>query len=56
MLRALLPYLAVAAVISAAAGAAYAFGAPVWVVYLGLVLALVVVLPGWERWDRQHHP
>jgi hypothetical protein len=56
MLRALRPYLAVAAVIAAAAGTAYAFGAPVWVIYVGTLLGVFALLPGWERWDRQQHP
>jgi hypothetical protein len=56
MLRALAPYLLVAALVSTAAGIAYGLGAPAWVVYAAIVLALLAVLPGYERWDRRQHP
>ena len=56
MLRALAPSLVLAAVIQAAAAVAYTFGAPAWVIYVAVVLALVAVLPAYERWDQQHHP
>ena len=56
MLRALAPSLVLAAVISAAGGVAYSLGAPVWVVYVAIVLACIAVLPAYERWDQQHHP
>jgi uncharacterized membrane protein YdbT with pleckstrin-like domain len=55
MWRALAQYLLVAAVVSAAA-AAYGLGAPAWIVYAAIVLALLAVLPGYERWDRRQHP
>jgi hypothetical protein len=56
MLRTLAPYLALAAVITGTAATAYALGAPAWVVYGAIVLAIVAVLPGYNRWDQQHHP
>lgn len=56
MLRVLSPYLALAAVITAAAGTAYALGAPAWIVYAATLLAVAAVLPGYNRWDQQHHP
>jgi membrane protein implicated in regulation of membrane protease activity len=56
MLRALTPSLMLVAVIEAAAAVAYSLGAPVWVFYVAVVLALVAVLPAYERWDQQHHP
>jgi hypothetical protein len=43
-------------VIAAAGGVAYSFGAPVWVIYVAIVLACFSVLPAYERWDQQHHP
>jgi hypothetical protein len=56
MLRALAPRLGLAAVLAAAGAVAYSFGAPVWVIYVAVVLGLVAVLPAYERWDQQHHP
>jgi|tagenome__1003787_1003787.scaffolds.fasta_scaffold20886777_3 hypothetical protein len=56
MWRALVPYLLVAALVSAAGGIAYGLGAPTWIVYAAMVLALLAVLPGYERWDRRQHP
>jgi hypothetical protein len=52
-LRALAPYLAVALLIDAASAYAYAHGAPLWTVYASLVIALFVVLPGYERWEAR---
>ena len=56
MIRALSPYLALATLICAAAGIAYGLGAPTWVPYAALVVALLTVLPGYDRWDRRNHP
>jgi hypothetical protein len=56
MLRMLAPYLMLAVLIVTAGATAYGLGAPAWVAYATLTLALAAVLPGWERWDRQHHP
>jgi hypothetical protein len=56
MLRALAPYLGLAFVIAAAAGAAYGLGAPAWVAYAAIVLAIAAVLPGYHRWEHQQHP
>jgi hypothetical protein len=56
MWRALAPYLLVAALVSAGAGAAYGLGAPAWIVYAAIVVAVLAVLPGYERWDRRQHP
>jgi uncharacterized membrane protein YoaK (UPF0700 family) len=56
MLRALTPSLVVAAIIAAAAGVAYSLGAPVWVVYVAVVLACFAVLPAYERWDQRTIP
>ena len=55
MWRALAPYLTVALLIAALVGVAYGLGGPVWLVYAGILLAVLVVLPGYERWDRGHH-
>jgi hypothetical protein len=56
MLRTLGPYLALAVAIVVVTAVAYAYGAPVWAVYVGTLLAVFAVLPGWERWDQRHHP
>lgn len=56
MIRALTPYLALAMLISAAGGAAYGLGAPLWTAYATLVLTLLVGLLGYDRWDRRQHP
>lgn len=56
MWRALAPYLPVAALVSASAGAAFGVGAPAWIVYAAIVVAVLAVLPGYERWDRRQQP
>jgi hypothetical protein len=56
MLRMLAPYLMLAVLIVAAGAIAYGLGAPAWIAYATLVLALAAVLPGYNRWDQQHHP
>jgi hypothetical protein len=53
MLRALAPQILVAMLISAAGGAAYGLGAPVWTFWVTLLVALVSVLPGYERWENR---
>jgi hypothetical protein len=42
--------------IAVAARVASSLGAPVWVIYLAVVLACIAVLPAYDRWDQQHHP
>ena len=56
MSRALIPYLLIAAFVMAGAGAAYGLGGPAWIVYATIILAMVAVLPGYDRWDRRQHP
>lgn len=56
MLRALRLYLLVAALVMVAAGTAYGLGAPAWIMYAAIVVAMLAVLPGYDRWDRRHHP
>jgi hypothetical protein len=56
MLRALAPQLALAALIAIAAATAYALGAPAWTAYAAILLAVLAVLPGYNRWDQHHHP
>jgi hypothetical protein len=56
MLRTLAPYLAVATLIAVAAATAYALGAPAWIAYAAILLAVLAVLPGYNRWDQHHHP
>jgi hypothetical protein len=55
VVRALLPYLVVAVAIAMAAGVAYGLGGPVWIMYAAIVVAALVVLPGYERWDDRQH-
>jgi hypothetical protein len=56
MLRTLAPYLALATLIAGAAVIAYALGAPAWIVYAAILVAVLAVLPGYNRWDQHHHP
>ena len=56
MIRTLAPYLALAVLIAVAAGTAYGLGAPAWIVYVAILLAVLAVLPGYNRWDERHHP
>jgi hypothetical protein len=56
MLRALAPYLSVSGVIAAASGAVYgAGGIGVPLLYLMLLVAGLVTLVGYVRWDERHH-
>jgi hypothetical protein len=54
MWRYLLPYLLIAQAVVMAAGLAYERGAPAWVVHLGVLVGVLVVLPGYLRWDQRH--
>ena len=56
MWRALAPYLIVAALVMAGAGVAYGLGAPAWLAYAAIIVAMLAVLPGYDRWDRREHP
>jgi hypothetical protein len=56
MWRALTPYLLVAALVMVAAGVAYGLGAPTWLAYAATVLAILTVLPGYDRWERHQRP
>jgi hypothetical protein len=51
---ALAPYLVVAFAVALVAGAAYEAGAPAWTVYPAAILAGLIVLPAYLRWDKQH--
>ena len=31
-------------------------GDPVWIMYAAVVVAVLSVLPGYERWERRQHP
>lgn len=55
MLRALLPYLLIAALVVVAAAIAYGLGGPTWLIYAALLVAGITVLPGYERWENRHH-
>jgi hypothetical protein len=56
MLRALAPWLLLSCLISAAGGVAYDAGAGVGAFYAAIVLAVLVVIPPYIRWDRKHYP
>lgn len=56
MLRALAPYLVLAALEAVAGAVAYQLGAPAWIAYVAILLAVLAVLPGYSRWDQHHHP
>jgi hypothetical protein len=53
MWRFLTPYLAIAVLIAFGGACAYAYGAPAWVVHLSGLLAILVLLPGYERWENR---
>jgi hypothetical protein len=56
MFRSLAPSLAIAAGVMAIAGLAYGLGAPAWLLYAAIVVAVIAALPGFERWERRQHP
>jgi hypothetical protein len=49
----LAPQILVAGLIAAGGGAAYGKGAPLWVFYAAIVLAVLSALPGYVRWDNR---
>jgi hypothetical protein len=56
MWRALAPYLLVAALVMACAGAAYGLGGPAWLAYAAIVVAMIALVAGYDGWDRRQHP
>jgi hypothetical protein len=56
MIRALAPYLAVSVLVVSVAAVAYERGAPAWIVHAAILVTVLVVLPGYDRWDRRQHP
>jgi hypothetical protein len=52
--RFLTPYVFAALLITAIAGYLYEQGAPAWVVHVGVVIALLVVIPAYARWEDRH--
>ena len=56
MFRALAPSFALATAVMAIAGLAYGLGAPAWLLYAAIVVAVLAALPGYERWERSRHP
>ena len=56
MWRALTPYLLIAALVMLAAAITYGLGAPAWLAYAAIVLAILTVPPGYDRWQRHQHP
>ena len=55
MWRFLAPFGAVAFAITGATAFVYGDGAPAWVVYLGGVVALLVVIAPLAVWEDRHH-
>jgi hypothetical protein len=53
MFRSLAPSLAIATGVMAIAGLAYGLGAPAWLLYAAIVVAVIAALPGFERWERR---
>ena len=51
--RIVAPYLVLAGVIAVGTAVVYSEGAPVWTVYVGLMLAALAALPGQERWENR---
>jgi hypothetical protein len=56
MFRSLAPSLAIATCVMVIAGLAYGLGAPAWLLYAAIVVAVIAALPGFERWERHQHP
>jgi hypothetical protein len=56
MFRSLAPSLAIATGVMAIAGLSYGLGAPAWLLYAAIVVAVIAALPGYERWERRQHP
>ena len=56
MFRGLAPSVALATAVMAVAGVVYGLGAPAWVMYAAIVVAVLAALPGYERWERSQHP
>ena len=56
MMRALAPYLLISALVAGGMGVAYAKGAPVWSVYLAVIVGVLIPLPAYIRWDKRHYP
>ena len=56
MFRSLAPSIAIATGLMAIAGLAYGLGAPAWLLYAAIVVAVIAALPGFERWERRQHP
>jgi len=45
-----------AALVVVAGAVAYQLGAPAWIAYVAILLAVLAVLPGYNRWNQHHHP
>jgi hypothetical protein len=56
MFRSLAPSLAIATGVMALAGLAYGLGAPAWLLYAAIVVAVIAALPGFERWEHRQNP
>jgi hypothetical protein len=56
MFRSLAPSIAIATGVMAIAGLAYGLGAPAWLLYAAIVVAVLAALPGFERWERRQQP
>ena len=56
MFRGLAPSVALATAVMAVASVVYGLGAPAWVMYAAIVVAVLAALPGYERWERRQHP
>jgi hypothetical protein len=56
MFRGLAPSVALATAVMAVAAVAYGLGAPAWVMYAAIVVAVFAALPAYERWERRQHP
>jgi hypothetical protein len=54
MWRFLTPYVVLAFLITGVTAFVYADGAPAWVVYLGGIVALLVVLAPYAVWEDRH--
>ncbi len=55
MWRFLAPFLVVSFAVAGVTGVAYSDGAPVWAVYLGGFVALLIVLVPGAVWEDRHH-
>jgi hypothetical protein len=56
MVRALIPSITVGLLVMMAAGVAYGLGAPAWIAYAASIVQALVLVVGYDRWERRRNP